>query len=208
MRWIALPLVLAVLLVSPACEDDNVTEVATATQQSATAGPSPTVEPTAQEAEAEAQRLLSLAPSADEFGAVFPDLAPFEQELREDLGQEYEHVDLAGHGFVAGYTAFYRPSDESLGAYISLASFGDARGASDAMAEMIAIEFSQPGTATFEVDEGDEAYGIEVGGLTIVLLRQGRVVAFMVIPSGEDRREGMGELARDVVRRIEDAPAQ
>jgi hypothetical protein len=207
MRWTALLLLVAVLLAAAACGEDGATQEAKDMQPLATAGPSPTANPTAQAAAA--QRLLSLAPTADEFGAAFPDLAPFEQEIF-GLGQEWEHVDLAKHGSVSGSGAIYRASYERVGGFISLVSFGDASGASGAMAEMIAMEFSQPGTATFEVGQGEEAYGIEVGGLTIVLLREGRVVVFLVIPDakGEDRREGMRQLARDIVGRIGDAPEQ
>jgi hypothetical protein len=216
MRWIALPLLLAVLLAGAACGEENATrgEKPTApardvtdTQPVATVGELPAADPTAQEEEA--QRLLSLAPTADEFGAAFPDLAPFEKEIF-GLGQEWENIELAKHGSVSGSGVIYRASYERGGGSISLVSFGDASGASGAMAEMIAKGFSQPGTATFEVGQGEEAYGIEVGGLTIVLLRQGRVVAFLAIghPNAEDRRAGMRQLARDVAGRIEDAPEQ
>jgi len=168
--------------------------------------------------EEDAQRLRSLAPPEDEVGAAFPDLAPFQQELRGDLGQEYEHVDLAKHGFVAGYVAFYRPPDESHTAYISFALFDKASGAGSALGEVMAEELgtTRPGAGPFEVSEGDEAHGYTVPAsqdepaLTVVLLRQGRVVAFMVIihPNGEDRREGMRQLARDVAGNIGDALAQ
>jgi hypothetical protein len=216
MRWIALLLLSTVLLPAAACgkgdatRDENAMPTpgreVTATTPVATVGfyQLPTAEPITDE---EAQRLRSLAPTEDEVGAAFPDLAPFEQELRGDLGQEYEHVDLAGHGFVAGYTAFYRPSDESHTAYISFASFDDASGASSSMRELIALEFGA--ASTFEVGEGDESYGFTRPGL-IVILRQDRVVAFIVIleTKGEDRREGMRQLARDVAGKIENALAQ
>lgn len=215
MRWIALLLLSAVLLAAVACGEQEAPKGENATRTLArevTATPPvapvgffqlPTGEPIEEE---EAQRLRSLALTEDEFDAAFPDLAPFEQELRGDLGQEYEHVDLATHGFVGGYTAFYRPPDESHSAYISLASFGDASGASSAIAEMIAAEFGA--ASTFEIGEGDESYGFTRPGL-IVILRQDRVVAFIVFdPNGEDRREGVRQLARDLAGKIEDALAQ
>jgi hypothetical protein len=228
MRWIGLLLLLAVLLGTAACGKgartsyQNATStsarVATATTPAATAGfyQLPTGEPIggghAAIKKEDAQRLRSLAPTGDEFGAAFPDLAPFERELRGDLGQEYEHIDLAKHGFLAGYVAFYRPADVSHSAYISFAMFDDASGASGSMRDLIATEFGR--SSTFEVGEGDESYGLTVPAsqdepaLTIVLLRQDRVVAFLVAPNGEDQREGMRQLARDVAGKIRDALAQ
>ncbi len=221
MRWIALLLLLGVLVAGAACEEverhvggggrrhlDQEAVEATDTPPAleSTVGfyRLPAGEPIE---EKEAQRLRSLAPTEDEVGAAFPDLAPFEQELRGDLGQEYEHVDLAKHGFVAGYVAFYRPSDTSHGAYITFALFHDASGASSALTEMLAVEFGA--ASTFEVGEGDESYGLTSPG-PIVLLRQDRVAAFiaMIQPGGEDRREGMRQLSRDVAGKIEDALAQ
>lgn len=224
MRWIAILLLLAVLLAAAACEEEDVAtdEGATpTTARDATDTPPlpvatvgfyqlPTAEPITEEV---AQQLRSLAPTEDEVGVAFPDLAAFEQELRGDLGQEYEHVDLAKHGFVAGYTAFYRPSDESHPAYISFALFDEASGASGSFDE---IRLEQTAVSTFEVSEGDEAHGYTIPASqdepagTVVLLRQDRVVAFVVLlhPNGEDRREGMRQLARDVAGKIEDGLAQ
>jgi hypothetical protein len=221
MRWTGLLLLFAILLAT-ACgqggtSDKNATPTpgrdATATTPVATVGfyQLPTGEPIsgghAAIDEEDAQRLRSLAPTGDEFGAAFPDLAPFERELRGDLGQEYEHVDLAKHGFLAGYVAFYRPADVSHSAYISFAMFDDASGASGSMRDLISPEFAS--ASTFEVGEGDESYGLTSSGLTIVLLRQDRVVAFLILaPNGEDQREGMRQLARDVAGKIRDALAQ
>jgi hypothetical protein len=224
MRWIGLLLLLGVLVPATACGKGGGTSYpnatptsardATATTPVATVGfyQLPTGEPIggghAAIDEKDAQRLRALAPTGDEFGAAFPDLAPFERELRGDLGQEYEHIDLAKHGFLAGYVAFYRPSDESHTAYISFAMFDDASGASSSMRDLIAGEFGA--ASTFEVGEGDESYGLTDSGSTIVLLRQDRVVAFILIlaPNGEDLRDGMRQLARDVAGKIQDALAQ
>lgn len=149
-----------------------------------------------------------MPPPVDDFAAAFPDLAPFAQEFRGDLGQEFEHVDLATRGFVGGYTAFYRPSDESRSAYISFAMFGDATGAGSAMNEMMALEFTH--TAAYNVGEGDESYSLTLPSATFVLLRQGRVLATIVMlhPEGENVRDGLRQLARDVAANIDDALAQ
>jgi hypothetical protein len=217
MRWIALVLLLAVLLAAAACGEEDATgsEKPTSTQARDATAPAPvatvgfyqltTAQPISEEL---ARRLRSLAPTEDQVGAAFPDLAPLKLALLGDLGQEYEHVDLAKLGFVAGYTAVYRPSDESHTAWIEFAMFDDASGATSSIEEMLPDAGGAP--STFEVAEGDESHGLTIPGLTYVLLRQDQVVALIGIfyPNGEDRREGMRLLARDVAGSIEDMLAQ
>jgi hypothetical protein len=161
-----------------------------------------------------ARQLVSLAPSDEDAAAAFPDVAPFARELRGELGQEYEHIDLAGRGFAAGYVAFYRPSDESHSTYMTIALFHSVEGASNAFRDIL-MEWeatTRPGASAFDLDQGDEARGLTIPAandepaVTIVALREGRIVLYAVTlaPDSEDAREGMRELARNVVGRIQD----
>jgi hypothetical protein len=215
----------AILFAAAACGDESAPtdEGATPTQVGeATATPplpEATVEfyqpPGAEPVSAEvAQQFASLAPSEDEVDEALPDLAPFERQLAPGLGPEYEGIDLFAHGLVAGYTAFYRPAgwpaNENQFAYVSFVLFGDAGGAGRAF-EQMAPPADMPGT--FEVAEGEEAGGYLIpasqGGpaATIVVLRQGRVAASLVLlqTDDQDRRGGTRQLAGVVADRIEAA---
>jgi hypothetical protein len=214
----------AILLAVAACggtspKDEGATPTQAGEVTAMPSLPVPTVEfyqpPGAEPLSAElAQQLASLAPSEDEADAALPDLAPFERQLAPGLGQEYEGVDLAAHGLVAGYTAFYRPADwsanENQFAYISFVFFGDAGGAGRAF-EQMAPPADTPGA--FEVAEGEEAGGYLIPasegapGGTIIVLRQGRVATSLVLlqTDDKDRREEMRQLAGVVASRIEAA---
>jgi hypothetical protein len=207
-------LLAALALAAAACGEEGTPEDegATPTQEIEGVFQLPDTEPISAEL---AQQLRSLAPLEDEVDEALPDLAPFERQLAAALGQEYEGVDLFTPGLVAGYTAFYRPADwpanENQFAYVSFVLFGDAGGAGGVFAQM--TEGFAGGPGAFEVARGDEAGGIvlpasqDQPGGTIIVLRQGRVVAFLVVfqTDDKDRREGMRQLAGVVAGRIEAA---
>jgi hypothetical protein len=136
-RFMCLLLTLISLLLSSACIGDS---------------------PAVARGEITAEDLPSIFPTEGEIAEILG--VEFSREVRQDLGQEYEGIDIEKYGLVSGYVASYGPQDQEQGVLMSLGLFETPEGASGVFQDM--LKGLEPETdQKFDLgDIGDEAQGL------------------------------------------------
>jgi hypothetical protein len=81
------------------------------------------------------EELPSIFPTLDEMTEILE--ADFNREVTQDLGQEYEGIDIEKYGLVTGYVGIYGSTDQEQGALMSLGLFETADGATGVFQDML-----------------------------------------------------------------------